>query len=346
MHVLVTGGAGFIGSHLVEMLLGQGHQVHAVDNLSTGRLSNLRMFLDRPGFRLDEADIITWDGLSRASQWADCIYHLAAVVGVRRVIEDPIRVLSTNIAGTERLLKAVVSGGWKPRLILASSSEVYGFSPSAEFAEDGGLIFKSGSRTRWSYAVTKLVDEHLADAYYRMHGLPATVVRLFNTIGPRQRSRYGMVVPNFVKQSVRGLPITVYGDGTQSRSFCDVRDTVQMLDQLASASQSVGQVVNVGNDQEITIGELAELVRRRAGSSSEIRFASYADAYGEHFEDVTHRRPELSRLKALIRFAPAWTLTQTIDDLISRERSCVTRLHDSVDDLIGHERSRAAQIRK
>jgi UDP-glucose 4-epimerase len=153
-------------------------------------------------------------------------------------------------------------------------------------------------------------------------------------------------VPNFVKQSVRGLPITVYGDGTQSRSFCDVRDTVQMLDQLASASQSVGQVVNVGNDQEITIGELAELVRRRAGSSSEIRFASYADAYGEHFEDVTHRRPELSRLKALIRFAPAWTLTQTIDDLISRERSCVTRLHDSVDDLIGHERSRAAQIRK
>ena len=320
MHILITGGAGFIGSHLVELMLHHGHLVHVVDDLSAGKTNNIAMFLDQPRFRFSQADIVSWDGLGRAVQWADRIYHLAAVVGVRRVLEDPIRVLSTNIAGTTKVLRAVVASGWKPRMILASSSEVYGFNPSAQFAETADLVFRAGSWSRWSYAATKLVNEHLAHAYMRQHDIPITVARLFNTIGPRQRARYGMVVPNFVKQAVRGLPITVYGDGLQSRSFCDVRDTVQMLDSLANSNGAVGSIVNVGNDQEITIKALAELVRERAGTDSEIVYKSYMEAYGEDFEDVTHRRPDLTELKSLIEYSPCWTLVKTIDDLIAYEK--------------------------
>jgi UDP-glucose 4-epimerase len=320
MHILITGGAGFIGSHLVDLMLRQGHLVHVVDDLSSGRMNNIAVFLDQPRFRFSQADIVTWDGLGRAVQWADRIYHLAAVVGVRLVLEDPIRVLSTNIAGTTKLLRAVVASGWKPRMILASSSEVYGFNDSPRFAESADLVFKAGSWSRWSYAATKLVNEHLAHAYMRQYDLPNTVVRLFNTIGPRQRSRYGMVVPNFVKQAVRGLPITVFGDGKQSRSFCDVRDTVQILDLLAASNNAVGAIVNVGNDQEISIKALAELVRDRAGTDSDITFKSYMEAYGEDFDDVSHRRPDLTELNALIDYKPSWTLTSTIDDLIAYEK--------------------------
>ena len=320
MHILITGGAGFIGSHLVDLMLEQGHLVHVVDDLSAGKMNNVAFFLDQPRFRFSQADIVTWDGLGRAVQWADRIFHLAAVVGVRRVLEDPIRVLQTNIAGTEKVLRAVVASGWKPRLILASSSEVYGFNSAAQFAESADLVFKAGSWSRWSYAATKLVSEHLGQAYLRQHDVPITVARLFNTVGPRQRARYGMVVPYFVKQAVRGLPITVFGDGHQSRSFCDVRDTVKTLDLLAASNNAVGAVVNVGGDQEITIKGLAELVRERAGTESEIVFKSYMEAYGEDFEDVTHRRPDLTRLNELIDYKPAWTLNSTIEDLIAYER--------------------------
>jgi UDP-glucose 4-epimerase len=324
MQVLVTGGAGFIGSHLVEFLLRQGHSVSVIDDLSTGRVSNISAFQEHPKFRFNQADIVTWDGLWAAAQAADRVYHLAAVVGVRRVLENPIGVLATNIAGTERLLRAVAAGGRRPRLMLASTSEVYGFNPNTSLAENDQLTYKAANGTRSSYAVSKLASEHFANAYAREYRLPIAVLRLFNMIGPRQRGEYGMVLPNFVQQAVRGLPMTVYGNGDQTRSFCDVRDGVRMMVQLAETDLSSGDIVNLGNDQEISINHLAELVRRRADSFSKIRHLSYADGYGEHFDDVPIRRPDLTRLKTIIDFAPRWTLTETIDDLISREREGVS----------------------
>jgi UDP-glucose 4-epimerase len=319
VHILVSGGAGFIGSHLVELLLSEGHSVHVIDDLSTGQIDNIAAFRHHPQFRFDQADIVTWDSLVAAARPADRVYHLAAVVGVRRVLEDPIRVLATNIAGTERLLRAVAAGARKPRLLLASTSEVYGLNPSASLAEHHPLIHGAGNWSRSSYAVSKLAGEHFASAYARDSGLATIIVRIFNIIGPRQRGEYGMVLPNFVRQAVRGLPISVYGDGNQTRSFCDVRDAVRMMTQLVETSPSPGDVVNLGNDQEITINDLADLVRRRAGSPSQIRRQSYAEGYGEEFADAVRRRPDLTRLKALIGFTPCWTLTQTIDDLIARE---------------------------
>ena len=320
MHTLVTGGAGFIGSHLVELLLSEGHSVHVIDDLSTGRAANIAGLRDHPKFEFNQADIVTWEGLWAAARSAERVYHLAAVVGVRRVLDDPIGVLATNIAGTERLLRAVSAGGRRPRMMLASTSEVYGFSPNAAQAETDQLTFVAGNWARWSYAVTKLADEHLGNAYARERRLPIAIPRFFNMVGPRQRGRYGMVLPNFVRQAVRGLPITVYGDGNQTRSFCDVRDGVRMIAEVTESSLGPGEVVNLGNDQEISINHLAELVRRRADSSSTIIHRSYADGYGEHFDDVIRRRPDLTRLKSMIDFAPRWTLTGTIDNLIARER--------------------------
>lgn len=320
MNILVTGGAGFIGSHLVEYLMSEGHSVHVVDDLSTGRSENVSPFLGDPRFAFDKADILTWDGLWPATGAADQVFHLAGVVGVRRVLSDPIRVMATNIAGAERLLRAVAAGKRCPRVLLASTSEVYGFSGLPLQSEADDLTYKAGNGTRWSYAVTKLAAEHFANAYAREKDLPISSLRFFNMVGPRQRGEYGMVLPNFVRQAVRGLPIVVYGDGEQTRSFCDVRDAVRMLTQVAAVSPVPGEVINLGNDQEISINDLAKLVRRRADSSSAIVHTSYADAYGEHFDDVVRRRPDLTRLKSMIDFAPRWTLTQTIDDLVARER--------------------------
>ena len=236
MHVLVTGGAGFIGSHLVEKLLSQGHSVHVVDDLSTGSLDNIAPFLAHPKFVFNKADIVAWDGLWPAARAADQIYHLAAVVGVRRVLSDPIRVMATNIAGTERLLRAIAAGQHRPRVLIASTSEVYGFNGRVPQSEADEMTYKAGNWTRWSYAVTKLAGEHFANAYCREMQLPITSMRFFNMVGPRQRGDYGMVLPNFVRRAVRNLPIVVYGDGKQTRSFCDVRDGVRMLTEVAAAS--------------------------------------------------------------------------------------------------------------
>ena len=319
MHVLITGGAGFIGSHLAEHHLAGGDQVYVVDNLSTGSLANLEPFRSNPAFRFAEADILHWNGLDKAVAWADRIYHMAAVVGVKKVLEDPVAVMATNMTGTERILRAIHSGGWNPQVIIASTSEVYGFNPNRSFAETDLVVLPSAGRLRWAYAVTKLADEFLAFSYARKYGLNIVVVRLFNTIGPNQVGHYGMVVPTFVKQAVCNESLTVYGEGEQTRSFCDVRDTVVALDHLAGCPEAWGEVVNVGNDQEISIRALAALIVQRAQSASSLRFISYKDAYGEEFEDVTHRRPELNKLRALTGFAPEWTLSDTLDDLIERE---------------------------
>lgn len=319
MHVLVTGGAGFIGSHLVEYHLAQGHRVHVVDDLSTGAEENIAAFLGGDNLRFDCADILLWSELEKAVAWADRIYHMAAVVGMFRVLEDPIRVLATNVAGTERLLRAVRSSGWRPQVIIASSSEVYGPDGDGLLEESADMHIRSGAVTRWNYAISKLADEALALSYVRDLDLPITIARLFNTVGPRQAGRYGMVVPRFVQQAVSSEPITVYGDGSQSRCFCDVRDTVRAFDALLSNPASKGQIVNVGNDREVTIAELAELVRSSSQSSSEIQMIPYRQAYGEGFEDILHRRPSLQKLFELTQLEHHYSLEDTVEDLIARE---------------------------
>lgn len=325
MHVLITGGAGFIGSHIAAYHQAKGDLVHIVDDLSTGSLHNITPLLNEPNVRFHEADILVWPELERAAAWADRIYHMAAVVGMRRVLAEPTKTLAINIAGCERLLRAVRAGGWHPRIIIASTSEVYGAGDHAvykheHFEEDADLIFHSGFNSRQNYALSKFVDEALALSYAHMHGFQVTLTRFFNTIGPRQTGRYGMVVPRFVEQAVDGAPITVYGDGKQTRSFIDVRDTVRALDLLAGLPATAGEVVNVGNDREISILELAELVRDRAGSRSPIQFVSYEDAYGAGFEDCRRRRPVLDKLRSLTHMSFQWTLEDTIDELIAAAR--------------------------
>jgi UDP-glucose 4-epimerase len=326
MHVLVTGGAGFIGSHIVEHHLAKGDQIHVVDDLSTGSLANLQPFLDHPGFRFDEADILIWDGLAQAAAWADRIYHMAAVVGMYRVLEEPIQVLATNVAGTERLLRATLAGGWRPQVLIASSSEVYGPMATEELEEGADLHIRSGAVIRWNYAVSKLTDEALALSYYRKHNLPITIARLFNTIGPRQTARYGMVVPNFVRQALDGAAITVFGDGDQTRCFCDARDTVVFFDRLLDNPAAHGEIVNVGNEREVTIRELAEMVRRQTESSSPIRTVPYAEAYGEGFEDIHRRKPVLRKLYELTGHRHRYSLEDTLAELIQERRAQVDGL--------------------
>lgn len=320
MHVLITGGAGFIGSHLVDLHLSLGHQVHVVDDLSTGQRSNIAAHADNPLLQFDHADVLTWDRLEKAVGWADRIYHLAAVVGVYRVIAEPTKVLATNIAGCERLLRAAREGGWKPQVVLASSSEVYGHNDEAVLQEDRDLTVSSRAGTRWGYSVSKIADEALGLSYSQRFGIPAVIARFFNTVGPRQVGRYGMVVPRFIQQAVDGDPITVFGGGSQTRSFCDVRDTVVALEALATRTGRDTVVANVGNDREISIRELAEMVIRRAGSSSMIEDVPLREAYGEDFEDIRRRRPDLARLRATTGFKHRYTLEQTIDDLIAAAR--------------------------
>lgn len=320
MHVLVTGGAGFIGSHLVEHHLAKGDAVHVVDNLSTGRLDNIEPFLRGHRFQFDEADILTWSGLEKATIWADRIYHMAAVVGVFRVLEDPIRVLATNIAGTERLLRFACAGQWKPQVLIASSSEVYGPTSESLLQEDAMLYVNSGCTSRWNYAISKLTDEAQGLSYARQHDIPICIVRLFNTVGPRQTGRYGMVVPRFVEQALSGGPITIYGGGAQTRSLCDVRDTIVALDLLAGTPAASGQIVNVGNDREISINSLADLVCERAKTAVARHHLSYVEAYGQQYDDILRRKPSLEKLVRLTGFTHRWRLEETLDDLIAQYR--------------------------
>ncbi|MCG7201202.1 NAD-dependent epimerase/dehydratase family protein [Marinobacter pelagius] len=325
MHILVTGGAGFIGSNIAEYHLKRGDKVHVVDNLSTGSEANIAAFIENPDFRFDQADIVTWDGLDTAVAWADRIYHMAAVVGVYRVLSEPVGTMATNIAGTERLLRSVNRDSWAPQVILASSSEVYGPHTEPRLTEDDSLIIQSGAPLRWNYAISKLADEGFGLAYAREHNIRVIIARFFNTVGPRQTGRYGMVVPRFVRKAVANEPITVFGDGEQSRSFCDVRDTVVALDRLASMPDLPnGEIVNVGSDREISINELARLVIECAGSRSTIDHIPYREAYGAEFEDIRHRRPSLDKLRRLTGFEHAWTLEETLKDLIDRARKQIT----------------------
>lgn len=322
MHILITGGAGFIGSHLVELHLARGDKVHVVDDLSTGSMDNVNRFIDQPNYHFDSADLLTWPQLERVAAWADRIYHLAAVVGVYRVLAEPTKVLAVNIAAFERLLRAVHNSGWKPQLVLASSSEVYGHNDQELLRENQDLVISTRAGTRWNYSVSKIADEALCMSFSKHFGIPTVIARFFNTVGPRQSARYGMVIPRFIEQAVLGDNITVFGPGDQTRSFCDVRDTVAALDRVAEhASTPDVVVVNVGNDREISINDLAALIVERAGSRSKIEHIPVLQAYGEDFEDIRRRRPALEKLRALTGFTHRFTLEQTIDDLIAAQRA-------------------------
>lgn len=323
MRVLITGAAGFIGSYMVEHHLKKGDHVYAIDDLSSGSETNLNSLTEHPNFQFSNADIVTWQEIEKMVLWSDRIYHMAAIVGVYKVLQDPARVLAVNIAGCERLLRAVKTTNWKPRVIIFSSSEVYGPSLERQLSEDNDLTIESAAKNRWHYAVSKLADESFALAYYRKFGVPITMVRLFNTIGPRQIGRYGMVVPRFVEQAIKNEPITVFGSGNQTRSFCDVRDTVVMLDMLASCDKSIGEIVNVGNDHEITINELAQLVKKIAKSDSKIEHIPYDEAYGEEYVDILFRRPDLKKLLSLIDYRFKWPLDKSISDIMEYKKNAV-----------------------
>ncbi|OGV26004.1 MAG: nucleoside-diphosphate sugar epimerase [Legionellales bacterium RIFCSPHIGHO2_12_FULL_37_14] len=318
MHVLITGGAGFIGSHLAEYHLKHHDKVYVVDNLETGLQSNLDFLSQNSNFEYEIANILTWPKLYEAVMWADRVYHMAAVVGVYKVLENPIAVLATNIAGCERVLRAVKDSKWATRLLIASSSEVYGTSARQPLIESDNLIFKSAAHSRWSYSISKLANESFGLAYAEEVTSKIFIARLFNIIGPRQTGEYGMVLPRFVNQAVNNKPITVYGSGKQTRSFCDVRDLVVMLDKLVSEDKAAGKIINVGKDAEISIEDLALSVKKLAKSSSIITHLSYKEAYGTLFEETKRRKPCLKKLSNLISYKYKWNLEDTILDLIKK----------------------------
>jgi UDP-glucose 4-epimerase len=311
LRFLITGGAGFIGSHLAERLVDRGDRVVLLDNLSTGSMENIRHLKasDRMEYHLDAID--NRQLVAELVDDADVVVHLAAAVGVKLIVESPVRTIETNVNGTQIILEAACK---KRKLVLtASTSEVYGKNTNVPFHEDADLVLGPTTKGRWSYAASKALDEFLALSYWKEKKLPVIVVRLFNTVGPRQTGRYGMVLPNFVKAALDNATISVYGDGQQSRCFCDVRDTVESLVRLIDTPQSVGQVTNVGNTEEITIEALAQLVKKRTASSSAIEFVPYDKAYEPGFEDMMRRVPCVDKLHSLTGFRPQIPLTEIID---------------------------------
>lgn len=318
MRALVTGGAGFIGSHVVERLLADGATVTALDDLSTGQRRNVAHLLDHPRFQFVEGSVL--DARLVADLTAPCtaVYHLAAAVGVRRILEQPRRSIAVNLHGTENVLAAAAERG--ARVLLASTSEVYGKNETPGLLEDADAVYGATSVTRWLYAVTKAADEHLALAYVREAGLPVVIVRLFNTIGPRQTGQYGMVVPRFASQALRGEPLTVYGDGAQTRCFTYVEDAVTAMCALMAHPDAAGEVFNVGQPREVTIGALAERVRALAHSASPIVRVPYVEAYAGGFEDMRRRVPDVGKLRRYTGFAPAVSLDEAITRIVAYVR--------------------------
>src|SRR6186713_1471039 len=303
MKALLTGGAGFVGSHLAEALLLSGHQVMVIDDLSTGSMDNIVHLKDQPGFEYVIDSVMNESLAAELIDRADVVFHLAAAVGVKLIVEAPVRTIETNVHGTEIVLKHAAKKG-KLTLIF-STSEVYGKSVAVPFSEDADLVMGPTTKHRWAYACSKAIDEFLALAYHKERKLPVVVFRLFNTVGPRQTGRYGMVIPNFVRQAISGQPITVYGDGLQRRCFTDVSDVVWALLRLAVSEEAVGQVINIGNDsREVSIMDLAKLVKQKTKSPSEIVLVPYSQAYEEGFEDMPRRVPDLTKIKKLIGYEP------------------------------------------
>ena len=321
MKVFITGGAGFIGSHLAERLLARGDKVLILDDLSTGTMDNIDHLVGRPGFEYRIGTALDLPLVTECVDRCDVTVHLAAAVGVKLIVERPVHTIETNVGCTETVLEAAAK---KQKLTLvASTSEVYGKSARIPFGEEDDLQLGPTSHSRWAYACSKALDEWLALAYLREKQVPVILCRFFNTVGPRQTGRYGMVLPNFAAQALAGEPITVYGTGTQSRCFGHVQDAVESILRLLATPAAVGQVFNVGNDEEVTILRLAELVKEAAGSSSEIRLIPYSEAYPEGFEDMQRRVPDVRKLEKAIGFRPRTPLAKIIADVVADKRARV-----------------------
>jgi UDP-glucose 4-epimerase len=316
--VLITGGAGFIGSHLTEALLERGDAVQAIDDISTGSIQNIAHLKSHPRFSYVLDTVMNRPLMLELVDEADVVFHLAAAVGVRLIVEQPVRTIETNIKATELLLE-LCARKQKP-VLLSSTSEVYGKLDQPKFSEEGDLVLGPTSRPRWCYAASKIIDEFVARAYHKEKGLPAVIVRLFNTVGPRQSGQYGMVVPRFVCQALLGMPITVYGDGTQRRSFTWVGDVVNAMVALIEHPGAYGEIFNIGHTKEIAIYDLAALLKEMVGSRSEIRFVPYEEAYEAGFEDMPRRLPEISKIHRLIGYQPTLDLPEMLERIIAYYR--------------------------
>jgi UDP-glucose 4-epimerase len=318
VRILITGGAGFIGSHLADAYLERGDEVFILDDLSTGSIRNIQHLKGHPRFHYTIDTVHKAHVVAELVDQCDCVFHLAAAVGVKLIVESPVRTIETNVHGTEVVLAQ--ANKKKKKVLVASTSEVYGLSTQVPFREDGPLVMGPTNKGRWSYACSKALDEFLALAYWREKRLPTTVVRLFNTVGPRQTGQYGMVIPTFVRQALSERPITVYGTGTQSRCFTYVGDVVRGLVQLMEDPGAVGQVFNIGSSEEVTIGELAEMVKTQTDSRSDIVLVSYDKAYEEGFEDMPRRVPDTTKIRNLIGWRPTLNLEQILQRVIDHVR--------------------------
>lgn len=314
MKILITGGAGFIGSHLAEALLAHREEVFIIDDLSTGSIDNIIHLKDNPRFHYTIDTIKNQSVMAELVDRCDYLVHLAAAVGVKLIVESPVNTIETNIYGTEIVLQ--LANKKKKKVLIASTSEVYGKNDDVPFKEDADMVLGPTTKGRWSYACSKAIDEFLALAYYKEKKLPVVIARLFNTVGPRQTGRYGMVVPTFVQQALRGHAITVYGDGMQTRSFTHVKDVVRALIGIVNHAEAVGQVFNIGNNKEISIEALAKRIREKTSSDSEIVYIPYDQAYEEGFEDMLRRVPDITKINRLIGFAPEAGIEEIIDSVI------------------------------
>ena len=315
MRALITGGAGFIGSHLAESLLDQGHDVTVLDDLSTGSIDNITHLSARPGFRLTIGSVTNEKVVGDLMDTADMTFHLAAAVGVRLVVSAPVHTIETNVHGTETVLRQAAKQ--RKLVVVASTSEVYGKGTVFPFREDADLVLGPPTKTRWGYATSKLIDEFLALAYWKERQVPVIVVRFFNTVGPRQSARYGMVIPNFVRRALAGQPLIVHGDGLQTRSFTWVGDVVSALLALVDEPRSVGEVFNIGNGAEVSILELAQRVKAMTGSGSPIQFVPYHDVFGDNFEDMSRRVPDISKIQRMVGYRPKVHLDEILERVIA-----------------------------
>jgi UDP-glucose 4-epimerase len=318
MKCLLTGGSGFIGSHLTEELLAHDHDVCIIDNLSTGSIENIQHLKGRKGFHYVIDSVFNRPLMAELVDQADVIFHLAAAVGVRLIVESPVRTIDTNVRGSEVVLD--LASKKKKLVVMFSTSEAYGKSNHERFAETDDLVLGSTTKARWSYAASKIIDEFLALAYWKERGVPVIVIRLFNTVGPRQTGQYGMVVPRFVNQALEGQPITVFGDGKQTRTFCHVRDVVGAIAKLSGQVEAVGEIFNIGGTEEISIEGLAHRVIDLLDSPSMIRYVPYEEAYEQGFEDMRRRVPDIRKIETLIGYHPRLTLNDVIYDVAEHRR--------------------------
>jgi UDP-glucose 4-epimerase len=322
MKVLITGGAGFIGSHLAEQYVKRGDEVHIIDDLSTGSIENIRHLQGQANFHYHLDTVMNQRLTAELVDLADVVFHLAAAVGVKLIVESPVRTIETNIGGTEVVLQQCAKK--QKRVLVASTSEVYGKRTQIPFSEDDDLVMGPTNKGRWSYACSKAIDEFLAIAYWKEKRVPTVVVRLFNTVGPKQTGRYGMVIPNFVQQALKGEDLMVYGDGQQTRCFTHVSDVVGALMKLIEYQGAVGEVYNIGSTQEVSILQLAERIKTLTDSPSAIKFLSYDQAYEEGFEDMQRRVPNIGKIQKLIGYQPTFTLDEILQSVIADTRTKLT----------------------